>query len=235
MLSNRPIGMRRTFGADRTNHVVSNSNNNNNIKPSSENHHVAIQKTPGAAAKTPSRRRALGDISNRKKFGAPTSQKQRGVSFASSATKSVSKSVLPSRSSAGTNKAIMAPKPVVKATTTPRAVSFAPPIEDVEFRAGRPYDPFDHDVEYDFDISVDLSIDGEMLTANNRSSGVPRKNTPGFWLSTFDTTYPDDTIDDTSVLMMMAPDDIESLDSCIDISLEEEVNFLGTAVLDFSF
>jgi hypothetical protein len=228
MLSNRPAGIRRTFGADRT---------NQHQAAASENHHVAVQKTPGATAKTPSRRRALGDISNRKAFGgnAATAPKQRGVTFTTSATKSVSKSVLPSRSSTPfiKNKGVVLTA-TTATTTTPRAtVLAAPPIHDVEFRAGRPFDPFD-DEGYELDISIDLlSMESAMPASRGASRGeVPGKHTPQFWMSAFDTKY-NDSVDDCS--LMMAPDDIESLDSCIDISLEEEVDFLGLAIADISF
>jgi hypothetical protein len=227
--------MRRTFGADRTNqhHATAPV-----LAPgASENHHVAVQKTPGNA-KTPSRRRALGDISNRKAFGGNATttggKQQRGVTFAS-ATKSVSKSVLPSRSSTPfvKNKGVVLATAATTMTTTPRATVLAPPMDDVEFRAGRPFDPFD-DEGYELDISsIDLlSMESDMPDSRG-ASRVPRKHTPQFWMSTFDVKYDDNVDDDVS--LMMAPDDIESLDSCIDISLEEEVGFLGLAITDFSF
>lgn len=103
-------------------------------------------------------------------------------------------------------------------------------MEDVEFKAGRSYNPFD-----DEDDELNLSIDF--------SSPVPVKHTPAFWMNQFDF---DDThhfqdnnkhgFDDDASLMV-APDELYSnaMQRAIDLSLEDEVDALGVSIADISF
>lgn len=235
MLSNRPTttGPRRAFS-----NLNSNTNNENIISSLNNN------KTPGGknaktpAGKTPGKRRALGDISNRKAplggggakglggakqqlFGGTTQKRNNTVKFASTSTskqqqqqqlllsKPASKPpsiVLPSRT-----------KSVTIATTT------GPPVEDIEFRAGRPYDPFEDD-----DDSVNISVDDEDF--------VPLENTPSFWMSMLsDEPRTQQKIHVPEKLMMNDDFSLTStVSSCIDLSLEQGMFALGL-VDDISF
>lgn len=185
----------------------------------SENHGVATTKTVKTPA-TSSRRRAFGDISNRK---APLNQskvtvQKRAVSFAASSTKkTISKSALPS-----SRAAMMEPS----VTTTPSVEAVGPPVEDVEFRAGRPFNPFDGE-----DDEINLSVDFGSPICDPVS---PSSKPPRFWMQHLDFELTHGLNDDLS--LMMAPDEDERFHELyrIDLSLEEEVNALGMLINDVS-
>jgi hypothetical protein len=186
----------------------------------SENHGVATNKT----VKTPStstRRRAFGDISNRK---APLNQskvtvQKRAVSFAASSTKkTISKLAVPSSRAALMEQSV---------ATTPSVESVGPPVEDVEFRAGRPFNPFDGE-----DDEINLSVDFGSPICDRVS---PHSKPPRFWMQHLDFEVTHGLNDDLS--LMMAPDEDDRFHELyrIDLSLEEEMNALGMLINDVSF
>jgi hypothetical protein len=180
----------------------------------SENHHSVTNKTvktPGAS----SRRRAFGDISNRKVTSnqAKVTVQKRGVAFAVSSKKSTSKSIVPTRTST----------PYVETTilTTPSISSQREvPMEDVEFPAGRPFNPLDGEDD-DLNLSLDFG------------SPVPMNTyTPRLWMRQLDFEVTHGLNDDAS--LMTAPDELLDPGLCrIDLSLEEEVDALGIVMNDF--
>ena len=96
------------------------------------------------------------------------------------------------------------------------------PIEDVEFPAGRPFNPLD-----DEDDELNLSLEfGSPVPINTY--------TPRLWMRQFDFEVTHGLNDDES--LMTAPDELLDVElHRIDLSLEEEVDALGLAVNEFSF
>ena len=109
-------------------------------------------------------------------------------------------------------------------TTTPLVV-LEPPVENVELRAGRPFNPFDGE-----DDEINLSIDFGSPVHDSTTSNF----TPRFWMQHSDFEVTHGLNDDLS--LMMAPDDDDHFyDSYrIDLSLEEEVDALDIAMNDVS-
>lgn len=225
MLSNRPTttGPRRAFSN-------LNSNNNENIISSLNNNKTPGKNAKTPAGKTPGKRRALGDISNRKAplggggakalgggakqlFGG-TTQKRNTVKFAST-----------SKQQQLSKPASKPPSIVLPSRTKSVTITAGPPVEDIEFRAGRPYDPFEDD-----DDSVNISVDDEDF--------VPLENTPSFWMSMLSDEAPTQKKVHVPEKLLMNDDDNYSLtstvSSCIDLSLEQEMFALGL-VDDISF
>ena len=182
-------------------------------------------KTPAAA----SRRRALGDISNRKinQNPAKVTVQKRGISFGpSSSKKTASKPVIPPLLPSSVGSTFGMEEATATATVTsmtPKLVG--PPVEDIEYRAGRPFDPFDGD-----DDSVNLSID---LDTSFQDSATPA---PRSFLQQldFEKTHGLNTCYDDDISLMVGSDGVFSELYRIDLSLEEEVDFLGLMMNDVS-
>ena len=120
-------------------------------------------------------------------------------------------------------------------TTTPLAVVVAtadPPVEDVEFRVGRPFNPFDGEND-EINLSVDLGSPS-VHDANTSHDEAPR-----FWMQhphvmDFEVTH--GLMNDDRSLMMAPDEDGDFYESYrIDLSLEEEVDALAMAMNDVSF
>jgi hypothetical protein len=213
--SSRPRG----FGVDRT-------NENELVQSAKKQTQTAVTKTPSAVATPGGKRRALGDISNRKGhvsssvgpqkvvLQSQSVKQQRLVSFApvpkTVTKKSMHQAVLPSVST-----------PHVRHTRT-NIVSTPSVPPEVEVRAGRPFNPFEDD-----DEPINLSVDD--LLMDDVCSPVAALHPRLF-------AYDFEGNDDIASLMI-APDELLMADDVgiIDLSLEEEVEALGVAITDISF